>query len=264
MAVSIAIDPVALHIGAMTLRWSALAYPATLIACAATLFRLQRREGLLPEGQWPFDLCVWVAVGVVGGARLGEVILYRPAHFLANPLEIFALGRGGMASHGALLGAFVAAWLFARRRGLDRWRLLDALALAAPWGFLFARIGNFIDGRPMGALSDLPWAVVHPAVDALERHPVQLYGAFGEGLLLWALLAAFPYPRFGIGSRAAFACIAYGVIRIVVEAFKASDAEPGIVATGIAHGQLYSLILVAIGTALLIRIRSHHPATTAT
>ena len=259
MALSIEIDPVALHIGTMALRWSALAYPATLVACAATLFRLRRGERLLPEGHWPFDLCVWVAVGVVAGARLGEVILYRPAYFLEHPLDILAIGRGGMASHGALLGAFIAAWVFALRRGLDRWLLLDALAVAAPWGFLFARLGNFVDGRPMGALSNLPWAVVHPAVDSLPRHPVQLYGALGEGALLWVLLAAFPYPRLGIGSRAAFACIAYAVIRIVVEAFKATDPEPGIVATGLANGQLYSLALLAAGVAIFMRTSRFHP-----
>jgi phosphatidylglycerol:prolipoprotein diacylglycerol transferase len=254
LAVSIALDPVALQIGAMSLRWSALAYPATLVACAATLFRLQRRERLLPAGQWPFDLCVWVAVGVVLGARLGEIVLYQPAYFLAHPFEIVALGHGGMASHGALLGAFVAAWVFARRREMDGWLLLDALAVAAPWGFLFARLGNFVDGRPMGAPTDVAWAIIHPALDAVARHPVQLYGAFSEGVLLWGLLLAFPYPRFGIGSRAAFACIAYGAIRIVVEAFKAPDPEPGIVATGIAHGQLYSLVLLAAGVAVLIRV----------
>ena len=105
-----------------------------------------------------------------------------------------------------------------------------------------------------GRWHELPWAVVHPAVDGLSRHPVALYGALGEGLLLWAVLSAFPYPRFGIGSRAAAACIAYGLIRIVVEVFKAPESEPGIVATGMAYGQLYSLVLMVSGIALAIRI----------
>lgn len=250
MAIPVAIDPIAFHPGLMPIRWSALAYPATLIACATTLFRLQKRERLLPPGPWPFDLCVWAAIGVLIGARLGEVLLYRPDFFAAHPFEIFMLHRGGMASHGALLGAAIATVLFARRRGIDGWLLLDAVAVAAPFGFLFARIGNFIDGLPRGAVTDVPWAVIHPAIDLLPRHPVQLYQAAGEGLLLLLLLIAFPYPRYGFGSRAASACIAYGAIRIVMETFKAPEPDPGIVATGIRNGQLYSLVLIAVGVVI--------------
>lgn len=140
--------------------------------------------------------------------------------------------------------------MFARRRGIDGWLLLDALAVAAPFGFLFARIGNFIDGHPPGLVTDVSWAVIHPAIDLLPRHPVQLYQAAGEGLLLFLVLIAFPYPRYGFGSRAAWACIAYGAIRIAMEIFKASEPEPGIVATGIRNGQLYSLVLIAVGVVI--------------
>ena len=247
MAIPVAIDPIAFHLGLMPIRWSALAYPATLIACAIALFRLQKREQLLPPGPWPFDLCVGVAVGVLIGARLGEVLLYRPAFFAAHPFEVFTLHQGGMASHGALLGAAIATVMFARRRGIDSWLLLDAVAVAPPFGFLLARIGNFIDGLPPGAVTDVPWAVIHPAIGLLPRHPVQLYQAAGEGVLLLLLLIAFPYPRYGFGSRAAWACIAYGAIRIVMENFKIVEPGPGIAATGIRNGQLYSVVLIAVG-----------------
>ena len=260
MAYVNALDPIAFHVGPLTVRWGALAYSATLIACASVLFWMRRRERLLPPGLWIFDVCVWVLAGIVLGARLGEVLLYRPAWFAQHPGAIFALGDGGMSSHGALLGAAVAAVCFARRRGIDPWLLFDALVVAVPFGFLFARIANFIDGWPAGAVSDVPWAVIFPSVDLLPRHPVQLYQAASEGLLLFAVLVVFPYPRYGYGSRTALACIAYGVIRIVMELFKAAEPDPGIVATGFTNGQLYSLVLVAIGLFIAARRWRSGPA----
>src|SRR4029078_13096517 len=94
---------------------------------------------------------------------------------------------------------------------------------------------------PAGAAPKVPWAIVHPAVDVLPRHPVQLYQAIAEGPLLFALLVAFPYPRHGLGSRPPVACIADALTRIALESFRAPDPEPGIVAMGITNGQLYSL-----------------------
>ncbi|MEO8137582.1 MAG: prolipoprotein diacylglyceryl transferase [Betaproteobacteria bacterium] len=241
------LDSVAFHLGAIPIRWSALAYSATLIACAIVVFRLQRRERLLPGGLWVFDLCAYLAIGIIVGARLAEAVLYRPGYFAAHPAAVFALAQGGMSSHGAMLGAAIAAWWFARLRQIDTWLLLDALVVAAPLGFFFARSANFIDGWPAGAVTDVPWAVVFAAVDTLPRHPVQLYQAASEGVLLFILLIAFPYPKYGPGSRTALCCVAYGLIRIAMELYKAPEPGPGIEITGIPNGQLYSLVLIASG-----------------
>ena len=167
------IDPVALRLGPLEIKWYALAYVAGLVFAVAYMKRLVRTPRLWGEGPPPpspgqiDDLFIWATLGVVVGGRLGYVLFYDPSYFLQEPLAIARLWQGGMSFHGGFMGVIAACWLQARTTGimLDRW--LDLAAAAVPVGLGLGRIANFINGELYGRASTVPWAVVFPGAGPL-------------------------------------------------------------------------------------------------
>ena len=140
-------------------------------------------------------------IGVIVGGRLGYVLFYNLAYYLRHPLEIFLpfrweggfafTGIAGMSFHGGLIGVLFGAWLYVRRNRLDYREVADLFAPAVPLGYTFGRLGNFINGELFGRATDWPIGMYFPgAPDMALRHPSQLYEAFFEGLVLFALLWA--------------------------------------------------------------------------
>ncbi len=128
------------------LRWYALAYiVGILIGWRITTLAL-RRPALWPGGTAAMqprqldDLLTWVILGIIMGGRLGYVLFYQPAYFLAHPLDIVMIWQGGMSFHGGFLGVVLAVFVYARRQGLALGSVADAIALASPprsfWGDL--------------------------------------------------------------------------------------------------------------------------------
>src|SRR5215510_926971 len=146
-----AIDPVALRIGPLAVKWYGLAYMAGLLLGWLYIKRLLGQERLWPSQQRPFapekadDLLLFMTVGVLLGGRLGYVLFYEPRFFLTHPLDIPAVWNGGMSFHGALIGSIAAIVLFARRAGVAVWSVMDLAAAAAPMGLFFGRLANFIN-----------------------------------------------------------------------------------------------------------------------
>ena len=270
-------DLISIEIGgfALALRWYALAYVVGLIVGWRIIVGLMRRPGLW-GGQAPFapeaaeDLLTYVIVGVILGGRLGFVLFYQPAYYLANPLEILAIWQGGMAFHGGLAGVVVAAILFARKHGAPLASVADALALATPVGLFLGRVANFINAELWGRPTDLPWGVIFPGVAAQDcpgvvgpcaRHPSQLYEAGLEGLvlglvLLWLLRRGWLMWR---GALAGVFFAGYGMARFAVEFVRQPDLQfvaPGneighaLVfggGYGLTMGQLLSLPMILAG-----------------
>lgn len=261
-----AIDPIALEIGPIAIRWYGLAYVAGLIGGWLYARWLVRRENLWnglgrPSVAELDDLLVWVAIGVVAGGRLGFVLFYDLASYLANPLEILAVWRGGMSFHGGLAGATLALWLFARRKGYNPLSVFDLIAVVVPIGLFFGRIANFINGELWGRIApDLSWAMVFPHAGPVPRHPSQLYQAGLEGLALLAVMALV-LSRAGFhrpGLLAGVFGVGYGAARIFSEFFREPDAQLGfLLGTGsLTMGMLLSLPMIALGLWLIVRARS--------
>jgi len=257
------IDPVAFSIGPFAIRWYALAYVAGLLGGWFYARRLAAKAELWGPLRQPKpididDLIVWVALGVVLGGRTGYVLFYNLSAYLQNPLEALAVWHGGMSFHGGFLGAALALVLFARSRGLNALALLDMAAVVTPIGLFFGRIANFINGELWGRPApDFPYAVVFPHAGPEPRHPSQLYEAFGEGLVLFAIMAAaarlFGFRRPGL--LGGIFVLGYAIARIVCEFFREPDAQLGFLfgssvqglGGGITMGMLLSVPMALVG-----------------
>jgi phosphatidylglycerol---prolipoprotein diacylglyceryl transferase len=262
-----AIDPVALHLGPVSIKWYGLAYVAGLLLGWIYMKRLVANARLWRDGKSPFaatladDLFIWVALGVVIGGRLGHILLYEPLLYLQRPLEILKIWNGGMAFHGGMLGTIFAMWLFARRHNVTPLTVMDVVAASVPFGLFFGRIANFINAEVVGRESDVPWAMIFPGWGPLPRHPSQLYEAALEGFALFLVLRWLTHRRGALATPGVVGgtfLAGYAAFRILCEFFKA-DEYGALTSSGMTRGMLYSLPMLAFGAWLILRGRKRAP-----
>lgn len=257
MTLSIAfpnIDPVLVQIGPFAIRWYALAYITGLVLGWRYIRWLAKTAIEKVTAEDVDDYLVWATLGVVLGGRLGYVLFYKPGFYLAHPDQIFAVWQGGMSFHGGLIGVAVATVLFCRKRGIHILAFGDMVSAAAPIGLFFGRIANFINGELFGRVTDVPWGVVFPRGGPVPRHPSQLYEAFLEGLVLFAILAllwARPKFRACHGLFLGVLLVGYGAGRTFVELFREPDAHLGFLIFGTTMGQLLSVPMFVAGGVLI-------------
>jgi phosphatidylglycerol:prolipoprotein diacylglycerol transferase len=247
------IDPVAISIGTLDLRWYALAYMAGLIVGWRYAHWIARQAPSLVRPEAVDDFVTWATLGVVVGGRLGDVLFYRPDYYFAHPAEILAVWHGGMAFHGGALGVLLALLLFAWRRRVDPRALGDLVSAAAPIGLFLGRIANFIKPELPGRPSDVAWAMVFPGYGPEPRHPSQLYEAGLEGLLLFVILFVMvrqPRLRLRPGLVSGVFMIGYALSRMAMEFFREPDI--GFPLFGLTMGQLLSLPLLLGGLVLVL------------
>ena len=203
------------------------------------------------------DLLLYITAGVVLGGRLGFVIFYEPSYYLANPGDIIAVWKGGMAFHGALVGCLIAIWVFARRNGVNPWSTGDLVTAAVPIGLFFGRIANFINGELFGRPTTLPWGMVfpeaalhHPDVEPTPRHPSQLYEAVLEGLVLFLVLRLMTHyfgalKRPGLVSGVFLA--GYALARSTSELFREPHFAHAFNIGPLTPGIVYSIPMLLLG-----------------
>jgi phosphatidylglycerol:prolipoprotein diacylglycerol transferase len=257
-----AIDPVAISIGPLAIRWYALAYISGIVIgwiYARALIRSEKLWG----GPAPIaplqldDFILWVTIGIIVGGRTGYVLFYNPAVFMQHPAAILKLWEGGMSFHGGFLGCVAAVMLFALKNKISILSLGDITTAVAPIGIFLGRLANFIKGELWGREADasVPWRMVFPD-DALQlfRHPSQLYEAALEGILLFAVLAvmvrmgALKRPGLILGSFIAI----YGLGRITGEFFREPDPQLGFLWGGLTMGMLLSVPMIIAGAILIM------------
>ncbi len=249
------IDPVAIAIGPIAIRWYALSYIAGLILGWRYAMWIARQRPSLVSPEAVDEFLTWATLGVVLGGRLGYVFFYKPSEYLANPLGILEVWHGGMSFHGGALGVVAALVLFSMRKGIDVRALGDIVCAATPIGLFFGRIANFINGELWGRPSHVPWAMVFPNAPTPEpRHPSQLYEAALEGLLLFFILFVLvrnPRLRTRPGLVSGVFLVGYALARTTVEFFREPDAYLGFLVFGATMGQLLSLPMLVGGIALI-------------
>lgn len=227
------------------------------IGIALLIFYRRKYRSPLRKGE-ELDLLTYLLIGVIAGGRIGYVIGYAWNDFLADPLLLIQVWKGGMASHGGMAGVILAAFIFARKRQIRFLRLTDLLATVAPVGLFLGRLANFVNGELWGTPTKLSWAVIFPESPANPltgspepRHPSQLYQAFGEGILLfvWLQWRFWRHPNLSAGQISGEFLVGYGAVRFLTEFFREPDAP---LIAGLSRGQFYSLPLIVAGIVLLV------------
>lgn len=247
------IDPSIIELGPIKLRWYGLMYVGGFLAAYFLIQRQPRAKRLGLQGSMLQDLFLYLAIGLVVGARLGYVLFYQFSNFgqyLQNPLEIIAIWHGGMSFHGGLVGTLLAGALFCRRRKFSFWEVADLVIVTAPIGLGLGRLGNFINGELYGRASTVPWAMVFPGGGPMARHPSQLYEVLLEGLLLFIVLWVLKDRHFKPGAMVCFFIGGYGILRFIVEFFREPDAHIGLLWGVLSMGQI--LCLAMILTAIIL------------
>jgi phosphatidylglycerol:prolipoprotein diacylglycerol transferase len=255
------IDPNLFEIGSFQLRYYGLMYIVAFACTYMLLLYRARRDGYswyTPERIQ--DLMVWFIAGTILGGRLGYVVFYDLAYFAAHPLKIVLpfdftdgfrfTGISGMSYHGGVIGIITAGYLFSRRHKLQFFTMVDYVAPAAPLGYTFGRLGNFINGELYGRVTDVPWGMYFLLDSGHQlRHPSQLYEAFFEGIFLFLILWSLRnHPRCRGGMLGLY-LMGYGIMRFGLEFFREPDPHLMYVLGPFTMGQVLCTAMVLVGLA---------------
>lgn len=259
-------DPVIVHVGPLAIRWYAMAYITALLVG----WRLVRRlAGLSPRAATALqvdDFLTWATLGVVLGGRLGYILFYQPSLYLAHPMAVVEVWRGGMSFHGGALGVVVALALFSWRNKLSFLAFSDRVTVVVPIGLGLGRIANFINGELWGrpAPSGLPWAMLFPQAGPQPRHPSELYEALLEGLALFAMMWVVSRRqaiRERLGFLSGLFLFGYAVARSICECFREPDAFIGFLPFGTTMGQILCIPMAIAGAGLMLQAMRRPPRT---
>ena len=251
------IDPVAVHIGGFGLRWYSLAYLAGIVLAWFLARRMVRRYPNPVTEIMVDDVIFWATVGLITGGRLGYVLFYNLSYYAENPLQIFALWKGGMSFHGGLIGVITAVCLYARSVKVSFFQFTDILACVAPIGLFFGRLANFANSELYGRVTvSVPWAVIFPNGGPLPRHPSQLYEAGFEGLLLFCVLyflwTCSVWVRIRPGFLSGLFLFSYAIVRSVIENFREPDAQIRVLFARVTMGQMLTVPMLIGGAWIMI------------
>ena len=202
-----------------------------------------KRKGLDPA--LIQDFAFYALLGGIVGARLYFVVFSNPAYFLQKPWEIVAIWHGGIGIIGGLLGGFLAALWYCRKKQLPLWRFADTLAPGVALGQAAGVIACLLNGDSYGRRADLAWAITYTNPRAMAPlnvplHPVELYeiaAYFLVFLLVWQTRKKFSTDGFAFLTY----LVGYGAARFAVEFFR---GNPAILAWGIPAAQVFGVALI--------------------
>jgi phosphatidylglycerol:prolipoprotein diacylglycerol transferase len=266
-------DPVILQIGDFKLQYYGLMYLVAFgITYALASYRIRREHRWGCSQEHLQGVLTAMIIGLIIGARLGYVIFYNLSYYLEHPIEIILpfsfdgglhfTGISGMSYHGGLICTIAGAWWYIRKHRLEFKDMADLLIPCIPLGYAFGRIGNFINGELWGRITSVPWGMYFPSGGPFLRHPSPLYEAFGEGILLFALLWPLRHWRsHPPGAMLAYYLTGYGVVRFVIEFFRQPDEQLGFILLNFSMGQLLCAAMVAAGILLFFFLRRSEQST---
>ena len=253
------IDPIALSIGPIDIRWYGLMFlVAFLVGGLLATIRAKR-----PNSGWKTqevsDFVFYSALGVILGGRFGYSLFYNFSYYLKHPIEIFYFWNGGMSFHGGLIGVAIALFFYARSTQRKWFEVSDFFVPLAPLGIAAVRIANFINQELWGRVTNSSLGMVFPLAGPEPRHASQLYEAMAEGFLLFIILWLYTNKQRPLGRSTGLFLIGYGIARFSIEFFRQPDAHIGFVAFDwLTRGQLLTLPMLAFGLWLFFRPAKSH------
>ena len=254
-----------IDLGVFTLRYYSLAYLAGIVLGYWHLTRMLKQPGAPMAQRHADDIFFYCTLGIIIGGRLGYATFYTGGatglpSLWAQPAELVKLWNGGMSFHGGLLGVVLALAWVSWRGGLSLLRVADYVAACVPFGMLFGRLANFVNGELWGRVagSDVPWAMIFPGAGPLARHPSQLYQAGLEGALMVVVMLWLFWrtrARYRTGLLVGVFTLGISLARFTGEFFREPDAQLQEFAarTGLSMGQWLTVPLIALGLLLVVR-----------
>ena len=251
------INPVAIDLGIIQIRWYAISYIAGILFSWSLILNIIKFKNLKIDNKVISELISNSMIGIIIGGRLGYVIFYNPDYYLNNLLEIFKLWNGGMSFHGGLIGVVFAVIYSSKKSKTAILILADLIAIVAPIGIFFGRLANFINGELYGRITNHSFGMIFPNAGNSPRHPSQLYEAFFEGFLLFIIMLLFIkftniLNKKGLITALFLSC--YGSFRFMIEFFREPDANIGLLYFNFSMGQLLSLPMIIVGLYFIIFI----------
>ena len=250
------LDPVLLDFGIIVIRWYSLAYIFGIVIgwwMGKKLIRHILKNTNLKFKLEDFDdIISYLIISIILGGRIGYVIFYNFEYYMSNPLDIFKVWEGGMSFHGALVGIIIGTYLFSKKKVIATFFMLDIISCVAPIGIFLGRIANFINSELIGKVTNVSWSVIFPLVDALPRHPSQLYEAIIEGIILFLILNIQIFKKkYKIGTSSYLFLIYYGFFRIISEIFREPDMQIGYLFDLFSMGTVLSFFMILSGLVIL-------------
>lgn len=240
-------DPIAFSVGSLTFKWYGLSWGIGLLCAYFFIQFIHTKENKDPENG--MKILEYLFIGALIGARLGAVFFYESQYFIQNPLEIFKIWKGGLASHGGGIGMIVALFLFVHNYPTyTYWWIIDRLAIIICLIAGLIRLGNLMNSEIYGKVTDVSWAFIFTKIDELPRHPSQLYDAF----MVFGLFALFFYwynrgKYRGAGCMTGWYFTLAFSFRTLLEFFKESAVTT----------QWLNVPFVVVGGFLLLRCRNN-------
>ena len=244
------INPVAVDLGIIKIRWYALSYIVGILLSWFLILKIIKIKKIDLNSKEISDLVSNCMIGIIIGGRLGYVFFYNPEYYSNNLLEIFKIWNGGMSFHGGFIGVIFAVIYSSKLFKIPILTFADLIAIVAPVGLLFGRLANFINGELFGRTTNHSFGIIFPNGGDVPRHPSQLYEAFFEGIVLFIILWVMMYifdllKKPGIISS--LFILLYGVFRFFIEFFREPDQHIGLLYFEFSMGQILSLPMILIG-----------------
>ncbi len=262
-------NPIALDLGFISVHWYGIMYISALLTALWFAKWIVKKDNMPISEEILDNYFIWIEIGIILGARIWYILFYDPntSYYLLHPWQIFNpfqngefVGIRGMSYHGAVVGASVASYLFARKHHGVIYKILDVVALAVPVGFVFGRIGNFLNQELVGRATNVPWGIyVKDPIshEFILRHPSQLYEGFLEGIVIAILIYLYRNHRKFDGALIAIYGVMYGIARFIVEFWREADIQLGYYDGWITMGQIQSLVMIALSIALYFFFKKH-------
>ncbi|GJQ62046.1 MAG: prolipoprotein diacylglyceryl transferase [Melioribacteraceae bacterium] len=184
------VEPTIFELGPFSVRWYGLLFALGFIIGFQIFTKFFEWEKRNKDDL--NDLLWYMIIGTVVGARLGHCFFYDAAYYLANPLEIFMIWKGGLASHGATIGILVSLYYYSKKKKDQPYIwVLDRMVIPTALGGAFIRLGNFFNSEIIGEKTDVAWGVVFTRVDDFTRHPAQLYESIAYLVVFFILMVLY-------------------------------------------------------------------------
>ncbi len=247
---------IALELGPLEIHWYGVMYAISFLVGLYLLPRMVSLARLEVNTRDREAIFLAAFLGVILGGRLGFVVFYGGSYFVSHPLEVFAVWKGGMSSHGGFVGVILALAFVAWRKHIDIFRLGDAVVVPVAIGLALGRFGNFINGELYGVATSMPWGMYFPGAEGL-RHPTQIYAVLKD--LCIALVCFVHLQRIMAvrpGQTAAIFLILYSILRFIVEIYR--EQPYGFVAVlgyQLSRGQLLTIPILTAGLVMYFYVR---------